>query len=116
MISDKLLQSVFFFTDVDNSMNSTLLHSPRIGKRNPASNQSRGTRETDGGNNHNVFEGLSVAKIDSHRSVSQNAMTRFEKYQACMRLNSPRSISLANIIFLSIVKTAWLSIWMDCAS
>ena len=30
------LQSVFFITDVENSMNSTLFLCPRIGQRNPA--------------------------------------------------------------------------------
>ena len=30
--------------------------------------------------------------------------------EVCKRLNGPRSISLANIIFLTIVKTVWLSV------
>ena len=53
---------------------------------------------------------------DNHCSVSQTMMMRFETYWVCRRLNGPRSISLANLIFLRIVKTAWLSVWIDCTS
>ena len=40
-------------------------------------------------------------------------MPQYEKYEVCRRLNGPRSVSLANMIVLRIVKTAWLSVWIE---